>query len=89
VAGLFSMPGMTTSTRCAAGMPSSSARRGSRVGRADSLIKRLTIATIASEAGNSSSSAASTSSHGAPPSACSPANIAPTSAMLPAAMAPR
>ena len=46
-------------------MPPSEARRGSRTGRVDSLISRLTIATTASDAGKIISSAASAASHGA------------------------
>ena len=52
---LVSMQGMTTSTRCAAGMPLARAKRGSKLGRADSLMRRLTNATTASDVGSASS----------------------------------
>ena len=50
---------MTTMHRCSGGMPWAKARRGRRLGRDDSLIRRLMTATAVSEAGNSISSAAS------------------------------
>jgi hypothetical protein len=37
----LSMAGITTITRCSAGMPLASARRGRRHGRVDSLMSRL------------------------------------------------
>ena len=49
--------GITTITRCSGGMPAASARRGMRCGRADSLIRRWTTATTASDAGSSISRA--------------------------------
>ena len=54
----LSMAGITTITRCSAGMPPASARRGRRAGRADSLTRRLITATSASLAGNSISTTA-------------------------------
>jgi hypothetical protein len=56
-AALVSMAGTTTSVRACGGRPSSKARRGSGSGCSDSLIKRLRVATTASLAGTSSSSA--------------------------------
>ena len=47
------MAGMTTSTRCSAGTPLAKASRGKRRGVTDSLMRRLTTATTASEAGSS------------------------------------
>ena len=66
------MHGITTATRCSAGSPSLNASRGRRRGTRDSLAKRLTKATIASEAGtitnnhSATRSQAESSARGAP-----------------------
>ena len=57
VAASVIIAGITTITRCSAGMPSTSARRDSLCGRVDSLIRRWMTATAVSEAGNSASTA--------------------------------
>ena len=83
---LVSIAGTTTITRCAGGMPSLSASRGSGLGRADSLIRRLTSATTASDAGSSISAAASAQPRGSSPGR--PSSSA-TSASVPSASVAR